>query len=136
MTAPIVQAEYDQLSLLAGWFRQEADQTQTLHNNLRRTYDLLCNGGWMGRGSAAFFNEMTSEVYPALVRLYGALEAGDAVLREISAILQAAEEEAAAPFRGNSVGAGIPFGSRADLAPGGAGSRQRVIAWVFVGAIA
>ncbi|MFZ2488106.1 MAG: WXG100 family type VII secretion target, partial [Anaerolineae bacterium] len=68
----------------------------------------LQSGGWEGRGAAAFFGEMSSEVLPALNRLGAALQQAQQVTRQISSVLRAAEEEASQPFRGSSQAAATP----------------------------
>ena len=46
----------------------------------------LRGGDWIGEGATAFFNEMDSEVIPAMKRLQNAMTEGDKVSKEIEKI--------------------------------------------------
>jgi WXG100 family type VII secretion target len=65
---------------------------------VQRGFQQLQHGGWEGRGATAFFGEMEREIFPAMRRLHAAPTAGADVVRQISEILHAAEEEAAQLF--------------------------------------
>jgi hypothetical protein len=67
-------------------------------------------GGWQGRGSTAFFNEMNGEILPAMQRLAAALDRARSVTHEIAHVVQQAEEEAARPFRSDGA-AGLAAGA-------------------------
>jgi len=69
---------------------------------MRRSVQRLQDGGWEGRGSAAFYAEMSEKVFPATQRLADALRQAQKVTLQISQVLQAAEEDAARPFRGST----------------------------------
>ena len=58
----------------------------------------LQNGGWIEIAADQFFNEMETEVFPALGRLIVALEAGGQLSEQIIDIVGGAEEEAAGQF--------------------------------------
>jgi WXG100 family type VII secretion target len=66
---------------------------------VRSSMSKLEDGGWIGRGSDAFFQEMNSEVLPASLRLQEVLDEASQVTRAIVQIVQQAEEEASSPFR-------------------------------------
>ena len=101
MTAEIIQATYDDLETLAASFGDCAEANADLYNRIVRGFQALQDGGWQGRGAAAFFAEMDSELLPAMQRLTSALAEGRAVLLEIKSLIEEAEEEAASPFRGS-----------------------------------
>lgn len=67
---------------------------------LRSQVDVLQGGGWIGRGSDAFYNEMGDSVLPAVQKLQDALESAAKTLRQAADRLKSAEQEASARFRG------------------------------------
>jgi WXG100 family type VII secretion target len=109
MSIDIIQAKYDQLDGVARRFGEQAQAGRDLQAGIERSLRSLQDGGWHGRGAAAFFAEMNNQVTPALGRLSAALTDAQAVTIRIRAILQAAEEEASRPFRGAPVAA-VPAG--------------------------
>lgn len=74
-----------------------------MQGQVQRSAQALRAGGWEGRGSAAFFAEMDDEIAPALQRLTSALRQAQDVNGQINRLLRQAEEEAAEPFRGDSI---------------------------------
>jgi WXG100 family type VII secretion target len=94
-----VQVEYDALEEIATRFRREADEVDWLRRRVSWRVSDLENGGWIGRGAKAFFDEMNMEILPALNRLVEALYDAEDTTRRISRIMQDAEEEAARLFR-------------------------------------
>ena len=98
MGADIIQAQYDQLEVLARRFGKQADMQTALQKQLQTHVERLRNGGWAGHGSAAFFAEMDGKVFPAVKRLIDALQRAESVTLQIGEIVQRAEEEAARPF--------------------------------------
>lgn len=107
MSVDIRQARYDELDSIAARFRNQAEQNGQTQRSLQRAFQSLQSDGWKGKGADAFFAEMEQDVFPALGRLRSALTTGDQVLRAIVEILRTAEQEAAAPFRGEH-GSGPP----------------------------
>ena len=104
MTSDIVQANYEQLENIASRFGQEAENNAALAQQVTQAVQTLQNGGWEGKGSAAFFAEMENTANPAMQRLIGALEEAHSATLKIKEIIKQAEEEASAPFRGGSAG--------------------------------
>jgi hypothetical protein len=84
--------------------------------------DTLEGGDWIGKGAKAFYREMGTEIMPSLKRLSDALQTADRITRQISQIMQDAEQEAAAIFWMDAVpdlGLGTPLsGARAEAADG------------------
>lgn len=102
MDSEVVQANYDQLEAIARRFGQQAQRIDELRSQLQRSAQPLEQGGWQGRGSAAFFQEMNGQIVPATQRLRLALDQARAVTMQIGELLRRAEQEASAPFRGSS----------------------------------
>lgn len=129
MGADLIQANYEELEAIAKRFGHCADSNAEMSSRVRQGVEKLKQGDWIGKGSTAFFNEMSREVLPAIDRLTSALQQSQEVTRQIAIILQQAEEEASAPFRqGGGVAPGIttgplspdgsaPNGSSVPLAP-------------------
>lgn len=110
MSAPVIQAQYDDLEKIAERFAQQADLIEQMRQQVRQATDALKNGGWQGQGSDAFQAKMDGEIFPAVNRLSQALQEGNQSTHQIIEVIKAAEEEAANPFRGNGQG-GISGGT-------------------------
>lgn len=104
MGKDIIQAEYDQLHMISARFTQQAEHIHQQRAQLRTRLRDLQDGGWIGRGSQAFFGEMHGLVLPAVSRLHDALSEASRVTLKIIDIMQEAEKEAASKFRGNPAG--------------------------------
>lgn len=113
--ADVIQTKFDELEQIAKRFGNQSDNTTQTLQSITRVMDKLQSGDWIGRGSDAFFAEMTQEVLPALQRLIDALAQSSQVTREIGEIIAQADEEASAPFRSGDGGG--------SLGPGTNGSR-------------
>jgi len=96
MAAPRVRADYEQLRRIAQEFSAHADACRQELRRLRSAKDVLERGDWAGRGAKAFYAEMDSEVLPSLSRLVTALGQASQTTAAVSAIIQQAEDEAAA----------------------------------------
>lgn len=94
-----IRADYDRLEQLANQFANQSQAIQQMLQNVRGSMDPLQSGGWIGRGSDAFFSEMQSEVLPGSQRLQEALDEASRVTKQIVQTVKQAEEEAASPFR-------------------------------------
>lgn len=100
MAAEEIRADYDQLVQVVNRFNAQGQQIQQMTQNVQRSMETL-RGGWEGRGSQAFFNEMQGNVLPGVNRLHQALAQAARVTQQISQTVKQAEEEASAPFRIN-----------------------------------
>ncbi len=58
MAAPLIQARYETLEDISVRFGRQSEQTSMLIQRLRRHVQALHNGGWVGHGADAFFQEM------------------------------------------------------------------------------
>jgi len=96
VAAPRVRADYEQLRRIAQEFSAHADACRQELRRLQSAKDVLERGDWAGRGARAFYAEMDSEVLPSLSRLFTALGQASQTTAAISAIIQQAEDEAAA----------------------------------------
>jgi len=94
-----IRVDYDRMEQLAAQFANQSQAVQQMLQKIRSSMDPLESGGWVGRGSDAFFAEMQSEVLPATERLRQALDEASRVTRQIVQTVRQAEEEACAPFR-------------------------------------
>ena len=91
------QCKYDEMENIAKIFQAQADIAQQVFDSIRNTMEDL-KPDWIGKGSDAFFNEMESEVNPALQRLIQALEEGSNVVMQINQTIETAEQEAQSQF--------------------------------------
>lgn len=110
MTAPIVQIRYDELDQAAARFAQAAERSAELERRLQSAFRPLQEGGWIGRGAAAFESTMQGEIFPACTRLITALETAREVTLQIRGLLAGAEEEAAGVFQGGDSGSAAQNG--------------------------
>lgn len=128
MSSDIIQAKYDELETIARQFGDRAQRIGELRSQLQRSAQPLEQGGWQGVGSAAFFREMSGQIYPATQRLRLALEEARAVTLQASEIMRRAEQEASALFRGaaeagaNGASGAAGFAGATASAAGGRGS--------------
>ncbi|PKO23705.1 MAG: hypothetical protein CVU38_02425 [Chloroflexi bacterium HGW-Chloroflexi-1] len=117
--ADIIQANYESLAALAKRFAQQANKMRQMHSDLHRQMSLL-RPAWVGKGSEAFFAELSDKVLPAVQRLAAALAEADRVTKQIEEVLRNAEEQAASPFR-QDTGGGAAIGSAVGDAGGSIG---------------
>lgn len=94
-----VQAKYDELDQMSGRLSEAANRVNEMAGKLRSQMDVLQGGGWIGRGSDAFYNEMGDTMLPAVQKLEDALESASKTLRQAADRLKSAEQEASARFR-------------------------------------
>ncbi|MEM7802613.1 MAG: WXG100 family type VII secretion target, partial [Chloroflexota bacterium] len=104
MAEDILQIDYSQIDLIAAHFNTQAETVDQLLANLNQQVSSVRDGGWLGEAAEAFFSEYQDLVEPGIVRLSEALSEGNRITLQMSALLQNAEEEAAAQiaFEGSS----------------------------------
>jgi WXG100 family type VII secretion target len=95
MPAQRIRVDYDSLAQISQIFARHSEETQRTIQRVQQQKDTLEGGDWVGKGASAFYQEMDGEVLPSLKRLASALSTADRVTRQISQILNQAEEEAA-----------------------------------------
>lgn len=98
MAAEVVQADYEALDQISSTFGEMAAQNQQMVATIRQKVEAL-RSGWIGRGSDAFFAEMTQEVLPRLQKYCQALEEASETTRAVSQLIQDAEQQAANVIR-------------------------------------
>lgn len=94
-----IRADYEQLEQIANKFARQEQAIQQMLQRVRASMSKLENGGWIGRGSQAFFSEMHGKVLPASQRLQQAMGEANRGVKEIVRTVQQAEDEASAVFR-------------------------------------
>ena len=93
MPAKQVRSDYDQLKSMAGSFRQQEETCKKTSQNLKGIIEQLNSGqDWVGQGAKAFYQEMDSEVMPAMMRLQNAMAEAGKVTDQIAKRYQDAEE--------------------------------------------
>lgn len=93
-----IQADYDELMEIMQRFDMEGQDVERLKRRIQFLVEDLERRGWKGHGARRFYNEMYMDVLPALRALYDALYAASDTTREITGVIQRAEEEAAGVF--------------------------------------
>lgn len=106
MPARRVRIDHDSLQQVTQAFGRQLSATQRSVQNIQQRLNVLQGGDWIGQGANAFFQEMQSDVLPALNRLLRALEASERVTKQISGLLRDAEQEAANTMRDRGNGGG------------------------------
>lgn len=101
MSNDVIQANYEALECIAARFGSESEVVGEMNSRIHQAMHALQNGGWEGEGSQAFFSEIEGTVFPTSTRLVEALAQAQTVMLQVISNLQTAEEEAAAPFKGN-----------------------------------
>lgn len=89
----------EQLAAIAKKFQSEADELNQLLGQTRNKVGTLHGGGWVGRGSDQFFNEMESLVLPAVQRLVAALNAASNQINAILKIYDDAQNQSQSFFK-------------------------------------
>ena len=93
-----IRADYRQLAQVATQFSRQASAINQMRQQVKRSMNGL-QGNWIGHGSEAFFSEMSDKVLPGTNRLYKALQDASKITKQISQLVQQAEQDAAAPFK-------------------------------------
>jgi len=107
--AHISQINYEETSLFAKNTHSEGDDLVQLHSQTRQRMQAL-RADWAGDAAEAFFEEMESELLPALQRVSNALFLSEEILNKIMKIIHAADEDTAGYFKDGSqddFGAGL-----------------------------
>jgi len=92
------QLNYDELTTIVKNFKDEGEDFMRLHANTRqRVHDLRTE--WIGEGAEKFFEEMETELLPALARLFQALFFSQNTLLKIMKIIYEKDTETAGYFK-------------------------------------
>jgi WXG100 family type VII secretion target len=93
-----IKADYSQLQQVSAQFNKNASTMSQMQQQVKGKMSSL-QGSWMGKGSEAFFSEMSDKVLPGVDRLIKALQEASKVTKQMAQVLQQAEQDAAAPFK-------------------------------------
>lgn len=93
-----IRADYSQLNQVASQFSKQATAVNQTQQKVKRNMEKL-QSSWIGKGSQAFFSEMSDKVLPATDRLVKALQEASKITKQMAQVVQQAEDDAAAPFR-------------------------------------
>jgi WXG100 family type VII secretion target len=96
--ARIIQAQYDVLDQVARDFMRQAEQIQSLRQQVYHGVNQLGGSGWTGLGANSFFAEMREQVLPGVDRLVNALCRANAMTLFIIKEFHEAEDAAARVF--------------------------------------
>lgn len=100
MSASKIRADHDALKQIAQSFASNAQTIEQTTQSLKSNLDPLRSGDWVGKGADKFYAEMDSSVLPTYKRLSKSLNTASTVTKKISQIMQQAEDDAAALFKG------------------------------------
>lgn len=95
-----VAIQYDKAEDIEKQLAEWAEKVEDLIQKLRRQQSTLQAGGWRGRGSDAFYEEMDNLCFPALVKLTDALEETSKGVRKSIDIFKEAEQRGSKLFKG------------------------------------
>lgn len=104
MPAAKVRADHDALRQIAQKFNGSAQTIEQTTQKLKSNLETLRGGDWAGKGADKFYAEMESAVLPTYKRLSKALCTASNVTLKIDKIMQQAEDDATALFRGGEAG--------------------------------
>ena len=96
--AQLVLVNYEMMKKFSNSFRGQETAVQQTIQKLSKVIEQLRGGDWIGEGATAFFNEMDSEVMPAMKRLQSAMADGDKTSKEIEKIQHETEASIQAFF--------------------------------------
>jgi len=90
----IVHTNHDALKQVAGQFESDAGIVKQATSQLQSHLQALKGGGWKAPAATQFYNLMENEILVGLNRLTNGLGQGSQVTRQVSTIMQQAEEQA------------------------------------------
>ena len=93
-----IRVNYETLQQIENRFVQLENQVQDMEGKIKTHVAALQQGGWIGRGSDAFYAEMGDSVLPAIGRLGRALEEGGQAVNRVARVFSESEEEARSGF--------------------------------------
>lgn len=121
MSNNMFQLNYGLLQSIAQRFKEEGEDMAKLHSSTRQRLQSM-HKEWIGEAAEKFFEEMETELLPALQRLSHALFQSRDVTGEIMRLIQDADTETAGYFKnqlsGDEFGAEM-FGHALEGLPGG-----------------
>jgi WXG100 family type VII secretion target len=91
--ADTTQLDYDQMQNIIKMFQSEQQEIMNLLKQTDSKVESLHGSEWIGKGADQFFNEMKTDVLPAVQRLAEALGAAGEAAQKIVEIFSSADEE-------------------------------------------
>jgi len=92
------QAKYDELDQLSGMFSNGGDQVGETIGKVKQAIENM-RDKWIGQGADKFFQEMESEVVPALGKLQAALNEGSSRTKQMAQLIHDHEQQASNLFK-------------------------------------
>ena len=87
------QVNYDLLENYEKRFQNASSETNAQLSKFRQKVEELHGDGWVGQAADKFYNEMTTEILPAVQRLAEAYSQAAEALKKIRETFNSAEEE-------------------------------------------
>lgn len=94
-----IKLDFDAFKNIEGSFRAQETATQQTIGKLNKVIEQLRGGDWFGEGATAFFNEMDSQVIPAMKRLQKVMGEGDRVSKEMERLQHECESNITSLFK-------------------------------------
>jgi WXG100 family type VII secretion target len=98
MPAKHIRVDFDALKQIARSFGRGSDDTRNMLRKLKQNVSGLQSGDWIGVGADKFYQEMESDVIPAISRLGKAMDSGANAINQVAKIMEEADEEASRLF--------------------------------------
>lgn len=98
LMSDIISIEYEQVSQIGTRFADESTRVQAVINQLEQQIQVLKQGGWIADAADAYYQEMDSDVMPAMLRLVQALSLASETMGQVASTLSNAEQEACGFF--------------------------------------
>lgn len=94
-----VRAQWQELQQIAQGFQQQSEAANDMAQSISSKMQPLQDGGWIGMGSDAFFQEMEELVTPGVKRLIDALAEASQKASQIAQTLSEHEQQASGLFK-------------------------------------
>lgn len=90
----LISIDYEQMQNIGSQFDREADVVNKVLNDLKNQIQVLRSGGLISDAANAWYQEMDSDVLPAVQRFIEALMEAQQVTNQIISTMQTADDEA------------------------------------------
>lgn len=90
----IISIDKDKMRAIAASFDEESENVQRVIGSVNSQLGVLRNGGWVADAASRFYQQMDEDVVLAMNRLRSALTMAGSQTREITSLLDSAEDEA------------------------------------------
>jgi WXG100 family type VII secretion target len=91
---------YDDMQVFIKQFQTEEEEIKALFNQTKTKVETLHGNQWIGVAADRFFNEMEGQVLPHTAKLIYALNIAGSVAKQITEIINQADEETKGFFGG------------------------------------